>query len=132
MKNTRLALQKRLLGVVTASEVDWENDSFTAPVTSVPYYKAYMLRGTPSNMAIDTMDAEGIGIFQVTLLYPVEQGTNPLEEKAQTIMNYFVGQTLTEVDTKVRILTQPDFRMLEPTNDRYIGAISIAYQTTKI
>jgi len=132
MNNARLALQTRLLGVVTASEVDWENSDYTVPALDVPYYKAYLLRGKNSNLAMDTMDGEGVGILQITLLYPVDKGTIPLETKAQAIIDHFVGQTLIETDTKVRILTQPDFIMLNPTNDRFIGAISIAYQTTKI
>ncbi len=132
MNNERLALQTRLLGVVTAAEVEWENSDFTAPALTVPYYKAHLLRGRPTNLALDTMDSDGIGIFQITLLYPNDAGTIPLETKAQTIIDYFVGQTLTESDTKVRILEQPEFTMLDATNDRFIGAISIAYKTTKI
>jgi len=132
MNNARLALQTRLLAVVTASEVDWENSDYTVPALDVPYYKAYLLRGKNSNLAMDTMDGEGVGILQITLLYPVDKGTIPLETKAQAIIDHFVGQTLIETDTKVRILTQPDFIMLNPTNDRFIGAISIAYKTNKI
>lgn len=132
MNNERLALQTRLLGVVSASVVDWENSDFTAPSLSTPYYKVNLLRGTPANLAMDTMDRDGVGIFQVTLLYPNDAGTVPLETKAQEIIDYFVGQTLIESDTKVKILTQPDFTMLDPSSDRFIGAVSIAYQTTKI
>ena len=91
-----------------------------------------MLFGGNDNLSLDTMEAEGIGIFQVTLLYPVNKGTIPLETKAKAIMNHFVGQSLVEVDTKVKILTQPDFRLLEPENDRFIGAISIAYKSNII
>jgi len=132
MLNTRLALQTRLIGVVSATSVDWENDTFTAPALSVPYYKAYLLRGRNDNMALDTMDAEGVGIFQITLLFPSEQGTIQLETKAQEIIDHFVGQKLIQTDTKVTILNQPYFTMLEPANDRFIGAVSIPYKTTKI
>lgn len=132
MTNTRLALQTRLLGVVTASEVDWENDNFIVPALDVPYYKAFILNGANDNIGMDTMDAEGVGIFQVTLLYPTKKGTIPLETMAQTIMNYFVGQKLTEVDTKVKILTQPYYTPLTNTSDRFIGAVSIPFTTIKI
>lgn len=133
MNNERLALQKHLLGVLTASEVEWEGDTdFVAPALDVPYYKAFLLRGKPENLAIDTMDRDGVGIFQITLMYPQNKGTIPLETKAQAIIDYFVGQSLTEVDTKVRILSQPEYTKLDDTSDRFIGAISIAYQTTKI
>ena len=132
MTNTRLALQTQLLGVVTSSEVDWENSDFTTPDLDTPYYKAFLLRGSSDNIAMDTMDAESVGIFQVTLLYPVNKGTIPLETMAQTIMNHFVGQILIESDTKVKILSQPYFNMLDSTNDRFIGAVSIPFTTIKI
>ena len=132
MTNTRMALQTRLLGVVTASEVDWENSDFTAPDLDTQYYKSDVIQGRNDNLAIDTMDAQGGGIYQVTLNYPVNQGTVSIENEAQTIMDYFVGQTLVYNDARVTILTQPYYTELDSTADRYIGAISIAYITTKI
>lgn len=132
MTNTRLALQNRLITLISASSVEWENSDFTAPALNVPYYKANLLRGKPENLAIDTLDAEGIGIFQVTLLYPVDAGTLALETKADAIIAHFLGQKLVETDVKVKILSQPYFNMLTPTADRFIGAVSIPYEVTNI
>jgi len=132
MINNTLALQTKLLEVVASDEVDWENSDFSVPDLDTPYYKAHLLRGKPFNLAIDTMDSEGLGIFQVTLLYPTNNGTVPMETKAQEIMDIFVGQTLMENNTKVRIMEQPYFTMLDSTVDRFTSAVSIAYQTTKI
>lgn len=132
MTNTRLALQTHLLGVVTASEVDWENADFTTPDLNTQYYKSDLIQGRPDNMAVDTMDALRSGIYQVTLMYPVNQGTIPIENEAQSIMDHFVGQTLTYGDAKVKILAQPYYTELDPTNDRYIGSVSIPYTSIKI
>ena len=133
MNNERLALQKHLLGIITASEVEWEGDTdFVAPDLSTPYYKAYLLRGKPINLALDTMDRGGIGIFQVTMMYPINQGTIPLETMAQTIIDHFVGQSLVEGNAKVTILEQPEYTKLDDTNDRFIGMMRIIYKTTKI
>lgn len=132
MVNTRLALQKRLLDLVTTDVVEWENTDFTAPSLSTPYYKAYMLNAGVESLATDTMESEILGIFQITLLFPTDSGTIPLETKAQEIMNHFVGQSITESDTKVRIVTQPYFTMLSPTNDRFIGAVRIPFKSIKI
>ena len=132
MTNTRMALQNHLLGVVTASEVDWENDNFVAPDLDTPYYKVDLIQGRGSNMAIDTMDGLGVGIFQVNLNFPVRQGTISIENEAQAIIDHFIGKTLVEDDTKVTVLTQPYYTELDATNDRYIGAVSIEYQTRKI
>lgn len=132
MTNTRMALQTRLLGVVTASEVDWENAKFEAPDLETPYYKSDLVQGRSDNLAMDTMDAQGGGIYQVTLNYPVNQGTVSIENEAQTIMDYFVGQTLVYNDAKVTILTQPYYTELDSTADRYIGSVSIPYTTIKI
>jgi hypothetical protein len=132
MTNTRLALQYHLLGIVTASEVDWENDNFTPPSLDTPYYKSDLMQGRGRNLSIDTMDGEGAGVYQITLSYPVKQGTVPIEDEAQAIIDHFKGETLIHNDARVRILTQPYYTELTPTNDRYIGAISVAYTTNKI
>jgi hypothetical protein len=133
MTNERMALQKRLISLIDTSVIEWEGDTdFVAPALDTPYYKAYLLRGKPDNLSIDTMERDGIGIFQVTLMFPSNQGTIPMEDKAQEIINHFVGQTIDEVDTKVRILQQPEFIKLDDTNDRFIGAVRIVYQTNKI
>ena len=133
LTNERMALQKHLATLLDVDKVEWENDTdFVAPALSVPYYKAFVLRGKPDNLAIDTMDRNGIGIFQVTLLFPTNQGTIPLENKAQEIINHFVGQTIVEVDTKVRILQQPEYTKLDDTNDRFIAAVRIVYSSNKI
>ena len=78
------------------------------------------------------MDRGGIGIFQVTMMYPINQGTIPLETMAQTIIDHFVGQSLIEGNTKVTILEQPEYTKLDDTNDRFIGMMRIIYKTTKI
>lgn len=132
MPNIRKALQTRLLGVVASSSVEWENSNFTAPALNVPYYKANLLRGGSENLAIDTMDSDRVGIFQVTLLFPVDVGTLTLETKADEIIAHFVGQTLVETDVKVKILNQPYFNLLPSTADRFIGAISIPYEAVNI
>ena len=113
--------------------MQWEGDTdFVAPDLSTPYYKAHLMRGKPTNLAIDTVDFLGIGIFQVTLMYPINQGTIPLETMAQTIIDHYNGQTLVEVDTKVKILDQPEYTKLDDTNDRFISAVRIVYQVNKI
>ena len=132
MINERLALQTHLLDVISATVTDWENNDFEVPSLETPYYKVHLLRGQSDSLAIDTMDGMGQGILQVTLLYPSDKGTIPLETKAVEIMNHFVGKTLTETDTKVKMLKLPYFTMLSPTADRFIGAVSIPYTSTKI
>ena len=113
--------------------MQWEGDTdFVAPDLSTPYYKAHLLRGNPSNMSIDTMDTLGIGFLQITLLFPINQGTIPLETMVQTIIDHYIGQTLVEADTKVKILQQPEYAKLDDTNDRFISAIRIVYQVNKI
>ena len=128
----RTALQTHLIGLINAGDIDFENDNFIIPDSDVPYYKADVLRSGADNMAIDTMDGEQYGIFQITLLFPVKKGTLALETKADEIIEHFKGQILTDGTTKVRLLKQPEFTTLEPTAERYIGAVSIEYEAVKI
>jgi hypothetical protein len=132
LNDTRLALQKRLLDLVSTNVVEWENTDFNAPSLSTPYYKAFILNSETLNLALDTMDGESRGIFQVTLLFPKDEGTIPLETKAQEIMDYYAGATIIEGNRKVTIMEQSDFDILNSTNDRFVGAVSIPFKSVKI
>jgi len=132
-KNTRLALQTRALGVISNPYIDWENDTdFVAPAADIPYYRVHLLTGRSSNSTIDKIEAEGAGIFQVTLLFPSNKGTTPMDTKVDEIIAHFQGEKLVYGDTKVKILTPPYFTPLDDTADRYIGAISIPYTSNNI
>jgi len=134
MVNSRKALQTHLIGVISASITDWENDpAFTAPVDGSTYYKSYLMRGVTDNLTIDSYaNTEENGILQVTLLYPIEQGTIGIETKAKAIIDHFIGARLTEGDIQVRVTGIPTYTTLDSTADRFIGAVSIVYRAVKI
>lgn len=132
-KETRLALQTHLLGVIDSSLIEWENDTdFEVPDKNTAYYKVNLITGGRSNSNIDVIEPVASGIFQVTMFFSNNKGANPMDEQAEVIINHFQGAKLLYDDVKVKILMPPYFTPLSNTSDRYIGAVSIPYTAHKI
>ena len=74
MINERLALQTHLLGVVTSSEVDWENSDFNWNDLTTPYYRVHLMRGRPSNLAMDSMDSKANRNISNNVIFSNRQG----------------------------------------------------------
>jgi Bacteriophage related domain of unknown function len=103
----RKALEKRLATLTPAIAIAYENVVFT-PITGTPYHKASLLPNETTAPAIDQATKIEKGIFQVSIYYPLNQGTATAGARAELIRAHFpAGLVLTESTYKVRISRPP-------------------------
>lgn len=94
-KDIRAALETTLQSVTGIIDIDWQNSKYT-PTTGTPYLKAYFL---PTSRRPATLGQEPItgvpyqhkylGLFQLVLYYPENQGTAALSDMVETIIDAF-------------------------------------------
>jgi len=126
----RRALEIALDGITPSLETSWENSNFD-PTGGIPYQMVNLLFAEPVNPSIGgnlSILTRHQGIFQVSLMYPLQGGTADAEERAELISATFErgasfangGQTV--VITKTPYVT-PGIR----DNDRWRIAIKITF-----
>lgn len=129
----KAALEKRLLLLPTlaADMKDWwaaENSTFT-PKTNQAYQRVSHLPNSPVDHAITLDVTEDRGIFQVSLLYPINAGRVSADTRAQAIRDQFKPPLiLTEGAVKVQILKTPHIAGGFPEGDRWHVPVSISWQ----
>jgi hypothetical protein len=126
--SVRLALQNHLESLGAFSTA-YEGVSFT-PTNNVPYQRLNLLRAEVDNTALGSAYYREVGIFQVTLFYPLNQGSNPIETRAELIRNHFKrGTGLTNGGRVVRITRTPNVKQIIRDDDRLLLVIDIPYQS---
>lgn len=103
-RDIRAALNQRLVDFPDLIEVAWETEEYT-PVANVPYLrpKLMMAKSFQSTCGTDGLNEER-GIYQITLVYPLNQGTEPLDTMMGKLRNHFKrGTILTYNGVDVRI-----------------------------
>ena len=93
----RIALEGRLNAMTPTISHAWENVPFT-PVTGVPYAAAYLLPATPANPTMGDGYYREQGIFQVTLMYPLQAGPKTAADRAELIRAAFKRGTSITID----------------------------------
>lgn len=83
----RSALEAALNSVTPALSTAWENVNFT-PVNGVPYQKVNLLFAQPNNSEYGSNYVE-MGIFQITLMYPLSTGSSAADARAELLMEAF-------------------------------------------
>jgi len=84
----RAALQSKLDGIAPSLATAWENVGYT-PVVGTPYQAAYVLAAEPENPTMGDGFYREQGIFQISLFYPLKNGTYTAEHRAQVIRDTF-------------------------------------------
>lgn len=124
----KAALEKRLLTLTPAIGLATENKTFT-PVANTPYQRISHLPNTPVDHAITLDVTEDRGIFQVSLMYPLDGGRVPADTRAQAIRDLFKPPlVLTEGAAKVQILKTPAIAGGFQDGDRWHVPVSISWQ----
>ena len=128
----RRALEMHLNAMAPALDTAYENASY-APVTGRPYQRVTMIYGPPDDRVMGCDRYREIGIFQVTLCYPVNKGPNPAQDRADAIRAWFKRRTVLENGGQyVSILETPKKQTLGNIDDRYNVAVSISYSADVI
>lgn len=124
----RLALQNHL-EALGAFSTAYEGVAFT-PVNNVAYQRINLLRAQPDNTALGSAYHRELGIFQVTLFYPMGSGTNAIEARAESIKTHFKrGTGLTNNGRVVSITNTPNVKEVSRDEDRLSLVIDIPYMS---
>lgn len=126
-KAIRLALETRLNTMSPALATAWENVAYT-PVSGTPYQRVNVLRATPDNPIIGQGFYRELGIFQVSLCYPLNSGANAATERAELVRTQFKrGISLTSGTVTVTIDGTPTISSGFVDGDRWVVPVSIPY-----
>lgn len=115
----RAALETALAAMTPIVTVAYENAVFT-PVPGVPFCKAYLLTGTPQNPTFGGGFYREVGMFQVTLFYPIQNGTAAAALRAEMIQQkFFRGSSFSNAGVTVRIIGTPAITAAQIDGDRW-------------
>jgi len=127
ISSVRIALENKLNAMTPSLSTAWENVPFT-PVTGTAYQKAFLLPATPANPTMGDGYYREQGIFQVTLMYPLQAGPKPAADRAEAIRAAFKrGTTLTNGNVSVIIEQTPEIGQGRVDGDRWALPVKIRW-----
>lgn len=124
----RKAFEVKLATMSPALSTAYENVDFT-PVAGTPYQRANLLPATPENPTLGDSHYLEIGLFQVTLCYPANTGSNTANSRAEAVRAFFPrGLSLTHSGVTLTVTRTPSVSPAFKDDDgRYCLAVSIQY-----
>lgn len=123
----RIALETKLATITPELSTAYENVPFT-PVTGTAYQAAYLLPATPANPTMGDGYYREQGIFQVTLMYPLQSGPKTAADRAELIRAAFKrGTTLTSSTVSVIIERTPEIGQGRVDGDRWALPVKIRW-----
>lgn len=126
-KAIRAALEAYLNTMTPAVSIAAENMNFT-PVSGTPFQRINLLRANPENPTIGATHYRELGVFQVSLHYPMNAGPSPAETRAELVRAHFKrGTTLTNSGITVTIDGTPTIASGFVDGDRWVVPVSIPY-----
>ena len=132
ISSVRIALETKLATITPALSTAYENVPFT-PVTGTAYQRAYLMPATPANPTMGDGYYREQGIFQVTLMYPLQAGPKTAADRAELIRAAFKrGTTLTSGTTIVKIDRTPEVSQGRVDGDRWALPVKIRWYSDKI
>ena len=125
--NIRAALETALNGMSPALATAWENNAFAPPASTVAYQKAFVMFATPDNPEMGASHQE-LGIFQVTLCYPLQIGTGAVAARAEALRTTFRrGFSFTSSGVTVNITKTPEIGAGTVAGDRFEMPVKIRF-----
>jgi len=123
----RAAIESKLATISPAISTAYENVPFT-PVTGTAYQAAYLMPATPANPTMGDGYYREQGIFQVTLMYPLQAGPKTAADRAELIRAAFKrGTTLTSGTVSVIIERTPEIGQGRVDGDRWALPVKIRW-----
>lgn len=130
--SVRTALETKLNGITPALSTAWENVPFT-PVPGTAYQRAFLLPATPSNPTMGDGFYREQGIFQITLMYPLQAGTLTAATRAELIRTAFKrGTSMVSGGVTVRIETTPEISQGRVDGDRWSVPVKVRWFADKL
>lgn len=123
----RSALEGHLATMSGALPISYENAQYK-PTPGVAFQTANLLPATTENPSIGAELHRELGVFQVTLHYPVNAGSATSATMAENIRTRFKrGTTITKDSVTVMIDSTPSVNSGRIDGDRWVVAVSIPY-----
>jgi hypothetical protein len=127
----RSLLETALAAVAPPIDTEWENTIYT-PVSGVPYQRANLLLTDPQNPSITGTNFQALtrelGIFQVTLRYPLGAGNGAAGVQAERLRAAFpMGQTFQSGLTTVIVSRTPTISSGRIDGDRWSVPVKISF-----
>lgn len=123
----RSALENHLATMSGALSISYENAQFE-PTAGTAFQVVNLLPATVQNPSIGADLHRELGIFQVTLYYPINAGPTDCATMAENIRTRFKrGTTITNSGVTVMIDSTPSIARGIIDGDRWVVAVSIPY-----
>lgn len=124
----RQALENKLATLSPVLSTAYENDDFK-PLANTPYQAVHLLSATPDNQTISQYYYKEVGVFQVTLRYPIGGGAALAQARAELTKTHFKrGTTITNGALRVIITKTPNISPAFNSDGRYFVPIRIYYE----
>jgi len=126
--SVRTALETKLATVTfTGGKTVYENVSYT-PVAGTPFAQCYVMFATPDNPTMGDGFHRILGIFQVSLFYPLNTGPSAAATQAELIKTAFKrSTTLTSGTVTVKIDRTPEISAGRVDGDRFHVPVKIPF-----
>ena len=123
----RIALETKLSTITPALSTAYENVPFT-PVTGTAYQMAFLLPATPANPTMGDGYYREQGIFQVTLMYPLQAGPKTAADRAELIRAAFKrGTSMTSGGITTIVERTPEIGQGRVDGDRWALPVKIRW-----
>ena len=104
----RAALENKLDTVSTNFPTAWENVKFT-PKVGTPFQQAFLIPAEPENPTMGDDHHRAVGVFQVSLRYPLLKGSGDAMTRAELIKAAFKrGTSMTSGSVTVIVERTPE------------------------
>lgn len=128
-ESIRKALEVRLAALAPSIVTAYENVTFTPPAADVAYQQAFLLPGQPDNSEMGSTNYFDVGVFQVTLCYPIGNGPGAAQARAELLRLHFKrGTSLVQDGITVIVMRTPAVAGGFRRDDRWCVSVSITYQ----
>jgi hypothetical protein len=127
----RQALDKHLAGMTGAlANTIYENETREAPAdAAMPYQKCFLLPAQPDNSVVGAGEYCAMGVFQVSLMYPLGNGPGDAATQAELLRSRFKrGTTITEGGLNVQVTHTPQIARGFEDAGRWHVPVSVRWQ----
>ena len=127
ISSVRIALESKLNAMTPSLSTAYENVPFT-PVTGTAYQMAFLLPATPANPTMGDGYYREQGIFQVTLMYPLQAGPKTAADRAELIRAAFKrGTSMTSGGITTIVERTPEIGQGRVDGDRWALPVKIRW-----
>lgn len=109
-----------------------EGQEYT-PIVNTPYQELYLLPSSDDNIFINEAGYQSLGLFQISLYYPISGGMGAMLERVEDIKAVFKSDfSFVEDGLRVNILRDLEVVNLGVDGDRFVYAIRVKYKALVI